>query len=102
MAGISYIRFFAALLLLCPVLIALLHNLWRFINQPQKILFVATIAISVVGILMHLLIWIGMQNLIPPGWDDEFGVNPYIGFFVAMLAYGVSLVMSTIFMRSSS
>ena len=101
MAGIGLITTFAMVLLICPILLAVLHILWRFINQPPKIHFTVSLAISAVGILMLVLIWFGLQDLIPPGWGD-LDVDPYIGFFVAFAVYGASLVVSLIFMRTSS
>ena len=93
--GIGYVRLFAAVLLLSPVILALLHNFWRFANQPKNVLFVASIAISAAGMIMPLLIWAGMQNMIPTGWG-EFGVDPHIGFFAVILVYGASLVLSLV------
>ena len=101
MVGIGYVRLFAAVLLLCPVLLLLLHNIWGFVNQSKKILYTISILVSAAGIIMFLLIWISLQDLIPPGWGD-FSVDPQIGFFAAIFTYGTSLVVSVIYMRTST
>ena len=93
-ASLAPVHINLRMLVICPILIIIIHNVWHFTNLPKSILYLISLVISLLGLIMFIMIPFSMTN----SYASFIDVSQHIGFIAGIFVYGLSCVLSLVFL----